>query len=191
MKNKWLVAGAVAAFVAFSATVQATPIVGSISFTGGSLSFGANSVTFLTDSSVANTPGIVPTGSFAGTGGAAPVHFTSITSFTPLAPSPVSPLWTFTFGLLTYSFNLTSLSVVTDDQADGILRLKGNGTVSITGTGSTYTPTFATWTLASTGGNAPIFGFVAGNKAPDGGTTVMLLGAGLSGLALLRKKLAA
>jgi hypothetical protein len=190
MKNKWLVAGAVAAFVACSATVQAIPIVGTINFSEGGVTFNSTSVQFINPSSVATGVGLAPTGSFAGTGGAAVTFLTTGFTFLPsLSPNPVSPLWTFTSGLLTYSFSLSSVSVITD--TGSFLSLAGAGTLTITGTGSPYTATNAKFNLSSTGSGPSIFGFVAGNSAPDGGTTVMLLGAGLSGLALLRKKLAA
>jgi hypothetical protein len=190
MKNKWLVAGAVAAFVAFSANVQAIPISGTINFNGGADTFNATSVQFINPSFVSTAGTLAPSGSFAGTGGAPVTFLTTGFTFLPsLSPNPVSPLWTFTFGAFTYSFALNSVSVV-QDIVGQFLSLTGSGIVTITGTGSPFTASPAKWTFTSTAFGSS-FGFVASNTAPDGGTTVMLLGAGLSGLALLRKKLAA
>jgi hypothetical protein len=192
MKNKWLIAGVVAAFVAFSATVQATPITGTINFDGGTATLNgpigtATAITAFGGSTIVNNNfGVAPTGSFAGTGGTAVTFLLSGFTFSPgLSPNPVSPLWIFVLGGITYSFDLTS--VVSSIGVGPSLNLAGNGIVHKTG----FTDTFATWTFSTTGSGPTIFGFVAGNKAPDGGTTVMLLGAGLSGLALLRKKLGA
>jgi VPDSG-CTERM motif len=192
MKNKWLIAGAVATFVAFSATVQATPISGTINFDGGTATLNgpigtATAITAFGGSTVVNNNfGVAPTGNFAGTGGTAVTYVSSGFTFSPgLSPAVISPLWTFTLGLITYSFDLKS--VTSSIGVGPSLNLAGTGTVHETG----FTDTFATWTFSTTGSGPTIFGFVAGNKAPDGGTTVMLLGAGLSGLALLRKKLAA
>jgi VPDSG-CTERM motif len=188
MKNKLLIAGAVAAFVAFGITVQAVPITGEIGFSGTNLTFTANSVTFIGSASV-DTGAAGPSGSWAPTAGASPVTFTSITSFTPLAPSPVSPLWSFVSGGLTYQFNLTSLTVVADIPGT-ILALTGLGTATISG--GVFDPTPATWSLTATAGGPINFEFDSGNTAvPDGGMTVTLLGAALSGLALFRKKVMA
>ena len=188
MKSKLLMASAVAAFVAFGTTVQAIPITGQIGFNGTDLTFTGNSVTFISTASV-DTGASAPSGSWASAAGAAPVTFTSITSFTPLAPSPVSPLWSFVFGGSTYQFNLTSLTVLADIPGT-ILALSGTGTATISG--GVFDPTAATWTLTATAGGPVHFDFDSGNTAvPDGGMTVMLLGAALSGLALLRKKVVA
>lgn len=56
--------------------------------------------------------GVAPTGDFAGTAGAS----VSWSTFSWTPPStPVIPLWTFTSGPLTYSFDLLSLSVAQQD----------------------------------------------------------------------------
>ena len=201
MKNKWLVAGAVAAFVAFSTTVQAipTPIVGSINFDGGTITLdnpilSATTITAFGGASVVNgNAGVAPTGSFAGTAGAS-VTFGG----TPLIFSPSSsyvdnpPLWTFISGGLTYSFDLQS--VVSSIGVGPSLNLAGTGLLSISG--GAFAPTGGTFTLSATGaGSGPLnetFGFTAGNSSiPDGGMTVMLLGVALSGLCLFRKKVMA
>jgi VPDSG-CTERM motif len=188
MKNTLLIAGAVAAFVAFGTAVQAVPITGQIGFNGTDLTFTGNSVTFISTGTV-DTGASAPSGSWAAAAGAAPVTFTSITSFTPLAPSPVSPLWTFTIGTTVYSFNLTGLTVLSDIPGT-ILALSGTGTAMISG--GVFDPTPASWTLTATAGGPVHFDFDSGTTAvPDGGMTVTLLGAALSGLALFRKKVMA
>lgn len=194
MKNKWFLSGAVAALVAFSATVQAVPIVGSINFQGGTATLNGpvSSATAITafggSPSVNNNSGVAPTGSFAGTGNT-PVTFVATGfQFSPsMNPSPVA-LWSFVFGGSTYAFSLTS--VVSSVGVGPTLNLAGNGILSISG--GTYAATPGTWTFSTTGTGPATYGFVAGNTSvPDGGTTVMLLGAALSGLCLFRKKVMA
>jgi VPDSG-CTERM motif len=187
MKTKWMITTAVAALVGFSATVHATLITGQIGFTGSDLQFTANSVTFISTGIVDPTGPTQPSGSWAPAAGAGPVTFNNITSFSPLTVN--TPLWTFTIGTTVYSFALTSLTVDTDIPGT-ILALTGSGTATISG--GVYTPTAATWSLTATSGGPVDFTFSSGNTAvPDGGTTAMLLGAGLSGLALLKRKLVA
>jgi hypothetical protein len=199
MKNKWLIGGAVAAFIAFSATVQATSITGSINFEGGTIDLNgpistATTITAFGGFSIVNgNAGVAPTGSFAGTQGSAVTFAGAPLVFSPSSSYVDNPvLWTFTFGGNIYSFDLTS--VVSSVGVGPSLNLAGSGILTISG--GVYTPTAGTFSLSATGaGSGPLnetFGFTAGNSAvPDGGTTVMLLGVALSGLGLLRKKLAA
>ena len=194
MKNKWLVAGAIATFVAFSATVQAIPITGSINFQGGTATLNGpvTSATAITAfggaPTVNNNLGVQPTGSFAGTGNTAVTFLATGFQFSPsLIPNPVA-LWSFVFGGNTYSFSLTS--VISSVGVGPTLNLAGSGILSISG--GTYQSTPGTWTFSTTGTGPATYGFVAGNTAiPDGGMTVVLLGVALSGMCLFRKKMMA
>lgn len=132
--------------------------------------------------------GVAPTGSFVGTAGAS----VSWSTFSWTPPStPVIPLWQFTSGPLTYSFDLLSLSI--KEQNNSFLNLLGTGTLKITG----FEDTMGDWSFTipnAGGGQHANFEFTFANSQnavlPDGGMTAMLLGATLSGLALLRRKLA-
>ncbi|HOC57334.1 MAG TPA: VPDSG-CTERM sorting domain-containing protein [Verrucomicrobiota bacterium] len=132
--------------------------------------------------------GVGPTGDFVGTTGAS----VSWSAFSWTPPStPVIPLWTFTSGPLTYSFDLLSLSI--QQQNNSFLNLVGTGTLKLTG----FEDTTGNWsfTIPNAGGAQHAnFEFTFANSqnavVPDGGMTAMLLGAALSGLALLRRKLA-
>jgi hypothetical protein len=203
MKNKMIkLAVIAAASVALAQTVQAqTPITGSINFEGGDLTYNSTAITSITTGEIVSgldVPSQLPTGSFAGTAGTVGTP-TSVTfaaagfTFSPLS-NLTNPLWTFNFDGLTYSFNLLA---VTSYDATGGLLVDGNGTLTITeigGASAGFSPTSATFSISANDNGGPLdFGFTAGNNAnvPDGGTTAMLLGAGLSGLALLKRKLVA
>jgi hypothetical protein len=192
MKNTWLILGAAMALAAVS--VQATPITGEIDMSGTAT---LNSINLGTATGATSFSGVSvgggPTGAFAGTTGAT----VSWNAFTWPGGS-ANPLWTFTLAGLTYTFALSSDSVVA--QSSTFLNLLGVGTLSITGAGSTYTPTTADWSFTisnPTGGNHANFDFTFANSqtgagtVPDGAATAMLLGTALSALALLRKKLMA
>ncbi len=190
MKNKWLIAGAVAALVAFGTTVQAVPITGSINFDGGGVNLNGTSLAtataitgFIGSTVVDNFP--VPTGSFAVIPtGTAVTFIASGFTFSPgLSPNPVVPLWSIAGG---WSFDLTS--VVSSIGVGPALNLAGSGILH----GPGLSDTIGTWSFSTTGAGTTQFGFIAGNSSvPDGGMTVMLLGAALSGLALFRKKVMA
>jgi hypothetical protein len=198
MKNKFkLMAGAVAALVGFTATVQAIPISGQISFSGLAVLDSANLSLATKFMSYSNSAGTTPfpqvglhSGSYLPVPGGTSATFSGFT-FSPLPGSVPFTLWSFTIGSLTYSFQVKSLSVPT--QNGTFLNVIGTGLAFITGAGSIYdvAGTSGVFSITDTGSGGPTFTFGANTIVPDGGTTVMLLGAGLSGLALLRKKLAA
>jgi|CZKI01.1.fsa_nt_gi hypothetical protein len=107
---------------------------------------------------------------------AGPVTFTPF-SFSAAA---VTPLWTFTVGSVTYSFDATSIMVVA--QSKGGLLLEGNGWASITG----YQTTLGSWSIddTTTTHKSAIFNFGADTAAlPDSGGTALLIGLGLAGVA--------
>jgi hypothetical protein len=180
MKHKWILAGAA---LMVAATVQATPVIGSIGIdaaNGTTLAIDetANTVKFTPASPTANADVNQATGSFSGLLGQSATYknFT----YSPLSVS--NPIWILTSGAA--SFDLLSITEV--DEGVNSLVLFGTGTIHMTG----FDDTFGTWSFSATSTSGNFNWEATTTAAPDGGTTVMLLGAGLSGLALLRRKLA-
>jgi len=187
---KTLIIGGLAAAILLAAppAAQAASIKGSVAFAGdwqpmvdGALVSsipGANGVHFIapivttlpsTDDYASVPPGTVATYTdfrFSGSGGG------------PSGP-PVAPLWTFTSGPKTYSFDLLSVSVVT--QTFGNLQLSGKGILKITGLDDTQ----GRWTFDGDrfGEQEAIFRFTsdtAAGHAPEP-ASLMMMGAGLLG----------
>src|ERR1700679_3907038 len=98
------------AFVGVIPSIEAVPITGTIDIQGGTTLTPVGSP-LGTATGVAATTGSVLAGSeaFAGTAGTS-LTFSAFT-FEP-ATTPVT-LWSFTIGALTYSFDLTSMTVLT------------------------------------------------------------------------------
>ncbi len=182
MRNKTLALALAAAF-GLCGRLQAGPIIGSINFDGidttntGMLG-NASSLSTITDTSVypqeLGSYALVPSGT--------PVTFTPFS----LSAAGVTPLWTFTWGGLTYSFDATSIVVV--KQTNAFLDLEGVGIANITG----FTSTPGTWTITDTAvGHETTFVFgaaTATNVLPDSGMTAVLMGLGLGAIALFRKQ---
>jgi VPDSG-CTERM motif len=114
--------------------------------------------------------------------------FTSVTqnpfSFDPFVPN--NPLWTFMVGTDTYSFDLTTITLV-DRSVPDALTLKGTGDLNITG----FDTTDGSWTFtANQAGGTFSFSSSNGALTPDGGSALILFGLALGGLEALRRKLA-
>jgi hypothetical protein len=183
MKNKTLVLALAAAF-GLCGRLQAGPIVGSINFDGvdttntGKLG-NASSLTTIVDTSVYPQE----LGSYAPVPAGTPVTFTPFS----LGAIGVAPLWMFTSGGLTYSFNATS--IVVEKETNGFLNLEGSGIANITG----FTSTPGTWSITDTAvGSETTFAFGEATTVvpvvPDSGMTALLMGLGLGAIALYRKQ---
>ena len=108
--------------------------------------------------------------------------FTGNNTLTPTLTAPVTPQWTFTFGGVTYSFDLTVLTSA----------FSSGGSISESGTGIAHIDgqsAFATWSLDGTGRNFHFTASVHTTAIPDGGSAVALLGLALAGVEVLRRKL--
>jgi hypothetical protein len=171
---------------------QAVPITGSIEFFGSSIASGPSgppdTIHFVDPwHSVAATGSysVVLTGtnttfndfSFIGDGTAATLIGTD------------SPIWTFTIGATTYSFDLLTL---TDGHVDaGSMSFSGTGIARITG----FEDIPASFALEGdgTGFNFQLSSSTTAATAPEDGTTVVMLAFGLAliGVMTLRQKLAA
>ena len=175
-----------AMIIGLAVTAQATSISGSVDMAGtatlNNMALGsASAASLFTGVTVGGTP----TGNFAGTFGSSVVW----TAFSWPSVVTVSPLWTFVSGGNTFSFDLTAVSVVT--QNNTFLNLLGFGVLKETG----FDNTSGSWSFTisnPSGGPHANFAFTFANSqtatVPDGGMTVILLGATLSGLALLRSR---
>lgn len=192
MKTKLMALTAVAAALGFSATVQASTVNGQIEFGIGTVTSATSgldtTVTFSNPWSIEAGNGNY-TGLTSGSVTFSPITF--VTSSSTLT-STVNPLWTFVIGSTTYDFNLSALTAA--NITPGSIALSGNGTAQITGETDN---TAATWSLQGTGNGGYVFNFSSTSTSstapsvPDGGTTVILLGAALSGLAFVKRQLVA
>jgi hypothetical protein len=187
MKNrtiKYLACAAV--LLGLAATVQANTISGSIGFSGDFTQNGGLSG----DLSTANSMTIATTAVGSTTGafvGATTPVFLSPFAVNANVPSLVgAQMWSVVVGSTTFTMDITSAVqwVTTVDS----LGLKGSGTIK---DGVAADDTLGTWQV-NFGNTGQSFTWQAtsANRVPDGGMTVMLLGAALSGLALIRRKLA-
>lgn len=169
---------------------HADPIMGSIGFGGeflpepdnGTLDNGTTGLNFTTALVVAKS------GSYAGVPTGTPADFNDFT-FDPFV-GPISPLWSFMVGGLTYSFDLESIAI--EDRQEDFLLLSGTGTLFITGAGSTYDPTPGTWSFSadhSDGGDLFTFSSNTGVTPGEGEggvpepASLLLLGLGMTGVA--------
>jgi len=194
MKSKMQVLLGLASATLLTQASQANPITGAIDFTGSATLNNSLGLATAVDSfSHVMVQYGTQTGAFVGTDGDA----ATMTPFT-WAPTPsvnVDPLWTFTDATTgyTYSFDLSSLMVKSQDAS--FLNIDGSGMLTITGKGSPYTETPGQWTFTiSQSGpkDSFTFGFDSETTSvPDGGATVALLGSAMVGLSVLRKKMGA
>jgi hypothetical protein len=181
MKTKTLITSmALAGALMAGTVVNANPITGSISINGTPTLNGPFATATADTGNSSVSVAASPTGTFAGLGG------TPVTTFAPFAftGASVSPLWSFKVGTTTYSFDLTTDSVLFRTGSDIVLG--GSGTLNVTG----LTSTPATWTLSIPNEGSLSFSESTGAvTVPDGGLTVSLLGGTLLGLGAFRRKL--
>jgi hypothetical protein len=193
MKNKlMIVTAAVAALVGLSASVQATPINGYISF-NGSFSFANGTSPDLSTPTFLNVGGLSvdPSNTGGALAGAGILSFYTPIGVNANAQNLVNQeLWSVNAGGLTYSFYVSSVLQTLNSPLNTTLTLSGNGTLEDSNGAQDNTPGAYTLTFGVNGA-AFNFGGTTANVVPDGGATVMLLGAALSVMGLLRRKLIA
>jgi len=184
MKSIAKIMAVAAVAVALTQTVQASLINGTIGFSGNAV---------LNAGTEAAATGVVLNGWNNVVVGSDSGSFSSVAVNTPV--TLLSP-WTFNSGPLAnfwsvggFTFNLTSSSIFSS--AGGFLNVVLAGTVS--GNGFTATPFNGTFQVAdpAANGTTSFTARLSFNSVPDGATTVLLLGATLSGLAFAKRKLLA
>jgi hypothetical protein len=166
---------------------QATQITGNITF-GGTVSLNTGS---------AGTATAV-TAWHGGNGSGSPFVLSFDGDFTGFVaafdPTTFAAPWNFNSGAVPsfwsvdgFTFNLTSSSIFSQGGFPPGVVVNGSGFVS----GNGFDPTFMTWsfTTQDPGTRRPrVFSFsAAAGSVPDGGTTVMLLGAALGALGMARR----
>ena len=171
----------------FSQQAQAAPITGTISL-GGAVRFDTNSLATATKVNIwfddhnnagHSTVQAGNTGDFSGIAPGTQATMHNGWQFNPSTPTP--GLWS----VGGFTFDLASSTIVVQNAS--FLSVSGTGTVS----GNGFDDTAMDWafTTQSSGGRTHIvFSFSAnGTAVPDGGATVMLLGAALGSLGIARR----
>jgi len=191
MKNilKFVAAAAVA--VALTQTVQAVPITGTIGFSGAVATDAATAPTSTEVLSWINNVINIKSGTFASLSSSASVILHSPWTF---SSGPINSFWVVTDGANNYTFNLSASSVESISANGVIVDLAGTVLSNVAGLSPTAFTGFFSFQNPSTALGNNQFSYTSSitfGAVPDGGTTVLLLGSVLSGLALIRRKLAA
>ncbi len=188
-----MVTGVAAGMLLAAVTAQANLITGEIDMSG-TVSLNGNSLATATSATFYAGTVTYDSGAYSRVNVGTPVNWASVLSWNP-KNTPVT-LWTFQSKLLTYTFTVGSVNVVS--QSSSRLALSGTGVATITGLGSPFQKSLATWSLSifrdpssDTGYrftfDDPLVPFVP-QSVPDGGTTAGLLGLALAGLGFLYRK---
>jgi hypothetical protein len=105
--------------------------------------------------------------------------------FNPLgdgpAPGDITPLWTFSFNGVTYSFDLMSVNI--DQQDNTFLDLTGTGTLYATG----FDATIGNWSFSGDTTTGGTFAFSSTNSVPEP-ASLALFGLGLFGAAVAARR---
>jgi hypothetical protein len=177
-----LVSGLIIA-AAFSAAnlAKADAVEGTINFDGvATLNGSANGIGTAATAFSTITNVIVAPQSQSGDYSSVPDGYSPVTFKTfSFDAAGVTPLWTFTFDGLTYSFDATSVNMIANTPADSVT-LYGAGTASITG----LTDATGIWDMTVSGNGSTNFTFGEANTVPDNGTTALLIGLGVAGVGL-------
>lgn len=183
MIKKIAIVGAVA--VALAQSVQAVPITGNIGFAGTAVLNTANASTATAVVGWINSHVETSSGNFS-----LLVALNDAVFFYAPWSFNSGPLPSFFWQVDGFKFSLSASAIFS--QGPTFLDVVLTGTVS--GNGYDATAFEGTFQVANPPSNAGLAQFserLSFNSIPDGGTTVLLLGAALSGLALIRRKLAA
>ncbi|HSY16739.1 MAG TPA: VPDSG-CTERM sorting domain-containing protein [Candidatus Acidoferrales bacterium] len=191
-----VVAAAAAVAVVLGQSVQAVPINGEISFTGTATLNAATATGSSEVFSWANNALDQHTGTFSGLSAASSVSLLNNWFFNS---GLKNSFWTVTDGLTQYKFNLSGSGVFSTTPDSITIFLAGTVIATFNGLpapGLDPTAFTGSLTITDPGTSNPSGGFtykqsILFNNVPDGGTTVLLLGSALSGLALIRRKLSA
>ena len=193
MKNKIMILVGAAALFALAQTTQAVPITGAIGFTGNAnLNTGtastATTVVSWSGSTTANPTVTSDSGTLASLiSPGTQIVFNAPWNFTVSAP--IIPFWS-VLGTPGINFQLSSSTYSRGTiGANPYVAISGTGLLNAPGYDATVWSFSVTFQDPATVPANQTFTFSASqNSVPDGGTTVMLLGAALSGMALIKRK---